>query len=183
MGIAQGGPALPGAVEEELQGPALLKRAARDSNTDADEEPAGPRVEGNGGKAASEQGSEGQATSNGTAGEGNVSDYGRGKRLRKLLRLLSSKAALQVVIGFRFKVILLVVAICMVHMGAFGALLAFVAKQDVYLSEVAASGEVVDVLHRVAALSVVLEAAQRSYGLQTADIPLYAAELEINYNR
>jgi hypothetical protein len=172
--------ALPGAVED-FDAPALFKGAGSNS-VDADDAPdkaAPDKAEKN----ASEMGSESQATTN-TAGDGSiVSDYGRGKRLRKLIRLLSSKTAMQVVVGFRFKVILLVAVMCCVHMGAFGAILGFVGKQDGYLDEVEAVGEAADILHRIATLSLVLEAAGRGYGFVAGDIATYAAELETNYNR
>jgi hypothetical protein len=131
--------------------------------------------------AASDLNSESQATTNTGADGSLVSDYGRGKRLRKLVRLLSSKAALQVVVGFRFKVIILVGIICLVHMGAFGALLGFLGKQDTYLDEVFAAGDVVDKMHRTASLSLVLEAAQSGYGFAAGDIAKYAAEMEKTY--
>lgn len=112
-----------------------------------------------------------------------VSDYGRGKRLRKLVRLLSSKAALQVVVAFRFKVILLVLAIGVIHLAAFGVLVGFLSKQYTYLDEVEAAGDVLGLVHRVASLSVALEAAQRGQGFAAGAIPKYAAEMEESYNR
>lgn len=183
---ARGALALPGAVED-LDAPPLFKGAGggSDSAASGGGEGKGSAAAGEGAAAqgASEGGSESQATTN-TAADGSlVSDYGRGKRLRKLIRLLSSKAAMQVVVGFRYKVILLVAVMFIVHMGAFGALVGFLGKQATYLDEMEAAGEVVDLVHRIASLSVVLEAAQRGYGLAAGDIATYAAEMEINYNR
>lgn len=176
---------MPGAVQDE-DGAALFKRVGGGSGSgsgDGDAAAADAVDRAQGDKAASELGSESQATTNTAADGGMVSDYGRGKRLRKLVRLLSSKAASQVVLGFRFKVIVLIAAICIIHMGAFGAFLGFIGKQDAYVDEVAAAGEVLDTVHRIASLSLVLEAAQRGYGFTSSDTPTYAAELEISYNR
>lgn len=167
-------PTLPGAVED-LDAPALFQAAGSDGNgSDADKGPAEPGKEG-----SMAGGSE--ATTGVT--DAPVSDYGRGKRLRKLVRLLSSKAALQVVVAFRFKVILLVLAIGVIHLAAFGVLVGFLSKQYTYLDEVEAAGDVLDLVHRVSSLSVALEAAQRGQGFAAGAIPKYAAEMEESYNR
>jgi hypothetical protein len=156
------------------------KHAGADGNDGA----AGGAGRDGGAKANADGGSESQATASTAADGGIVSDYGRGRRLRKLMRLLSSKAALQTVVGFRFKVIVLAAAIMAMHMGAFAALMGLMGKQDTYMTEVAAAGEVLDVMHRVTSLSLVLEAAQRGYGgFAAADIPKYAAEMEVDLNR
>lgn len=167
--------ALPGAVED-LDGPALFQAAGSDGSG-GDKAPA----EGEpGDKAATDLGSE---ATTGVDPETPVSDYGRGKRLRKLVRLLSSKAAMQVVVAFRYKVILLVMAIGIIHLAAFGVLVGFLSKQYTYLDEVEAAGDVLDLVHRTASLSVALEAAQRGVGFAIGAIPKYAAEMEDDYNR
>lgn len=113
------------------------------------------------------------------AGDGGlVSDYSRGKRLRKLMRLLSSKAALQVVTGFRFKVVLLAFGILLLHIGSFAAIVGYVGKSSSYLTELSAAGTVLDQMHRTATLSLVLEAAQRGYGFLSADTAIYAEQLQ-----
>jgi hypothetical protein len=167
--------ALPGAVED-LDGPDLFQAAGSGSGGGAGQ---GPAEGDQGEKATTDAGSE--ATSG--VDPGLVSDYGRGKRLRKLMRLLSSKAAMQVVVGFRFKVIILVVAIGIIHMAAFGALVGFLSKQYTYLDEVEAAGTVLDLVHRTASLSVALEAAQRGHGFAVGNVPKYAAEMEEYYDR
>jgi len=106
-----------------------------------------------------------------------VSDYSRGKRLRKLKKLLSSKAALQVVTGFRYKLILLALAILMLHVASFSVILSFIAKQHTYLKELGAAGEVMNLMQRIDTLSLVLEAAQRKFFFSPADVPTYAAEM------
>jgi hypothetical protein len=168
-------PALPGAVED-LDASALFQAAGSDGGGGSDPD-----------KTAAEPGKDGSMAGGSEATTGvtdaPVSDYGRGKRLRKLVRLLSSKAALQVVVSFRFKVILLVLAICVIHLAAFSVLVGFLSKQYTYLDEVEAAGDVLDLVHRVSTLSVVLEAAQRGQGFAAGNIPRYAAEMEEAYNR
>lgn len=178
--------ALPGAVDDPDGPAALFKRGGEGSTSSAGGGAAGQDDAGGaaGDKGAASDAASGSVATTNTANDtGIVSDYGRGKRLRKLMRLLSSKAALQVVVSFRFRVILLVAAICIVHLGAFGALLAFISKQDSMLDDVEAAGDVVDLVHRIAGLAVVLDAAGRGYGFAAADLPKYAAEMEYNYNR
>jgi hypothetical protein len=178
--------ALPGAVDDPDGPAALFKRGGEGSTSSAG---GGAAAQDDAGGAAGDKGAASDAASGSVAttntanDTGIVSDYGRGKRLRKLMRLLSSKAALQVVVSFRFRVVLLVAAICIVHLGAFGALLAFISKQDSMLDNVEAAGDVVDLVHRIAGLAVVLDAAGRGYGFAAADLPKYAAEMEYNYNR
>lgn len=175
---------LPGAVDDPDGPAALFKRRGGDSNSSAGGGRSADKGDaGQGDNAAGDAASGSVATTNTAGDTGIVSDYGRSKRLRKLMRLLSSKAALQVVVSFRFRVILLVAAICIVHMGAFGALLAFITKQDSFLDKVEYAGDVTDLVHRVAGLAVVLDAAGRGYGFTAASIPKYAAEMEEAYNR
>jgi hypothetical protein len=166
----------------------LLKaRGGRDSDSGGvggGEAPAHRKAAaGEGGGAARDAGSEGAASGSTAADSSMVSEYGRGRRLRKLMRLLSSKAALQTVMGFRIKVIVLSLAIMAVHMGAFGAVLGFISKQSTLMGDVAAAGEAVDVMHRVASLTLVLDAAERGYGFGAADTKRYAVELDTEMSR
>lgn len=118
------------------------------------------------------------------AGDGGVvSDYSRGKRLRKLMRLLSSKAALQVVTGFRTKVVLLAFAMVLVHIASFSTLMGMVQFGISYMTDLAAAGEVLDSMYRTCTLSLVLEAAQREYGFTSADTAPYAAEMATTIDR
>lgn len=123
-------------------------------------------------------GSEGGASAASAADGDLVSDYSRGKRLRKLMRLLSSKAALQVVTGFRLKVVLLAFGILVLHVGSFAAIVGYMNTATSYLQDLTAAGTIMDVVNRAATLGLVLEAAQRSYGFLPSDTAQYAAELD-----
>jgi hypothetical protein len=90
---------------------------------------------------------------------------------------------LQVVTGFRVKVVLLAVFILVLHTASFAALMGLVRVQVSYKTDMGAAGEVADALHRVLTYATVLEAAQRGYGFTQTDIPLLAAEMRASIDR
>lgn len=173
------GTALPGAVADPDEPLQLLKGHGSSSGSGEAEKPrtaAGDRQPG-GQDGNNDAASDAPSAAASTVDDSNVSDYGRGKRLRKLMRLLSSRAALQTVVSFRLRMIVLALVIMVVHMGAFGAVMGFLEKQDNLMDEVAAAGEVLDTMHRIASLTVMLEAAQRGAYFQPSNTASLATDL------
>jgi hypothetical protein len=84
---------------------------------------------------------------------------------------------LQVVTGFRVKVVLLAIFILLLHTASFAALTGLVRSQMAYMKDMEAAGQVLDLLHRVITYATVLEAAQRGYGFTQADVPALAKEM------
>jgi hypothetical protein len=93
----EGALALPGAVDDG-DGPIQLVHArhSEDEQSDAASEPGQGKPSAAGGAPAGDAASASEASATVVGDGGIVSDYSRGKRLRKLARLLSSKAATQV---------------------------------------------------------------------------------------
>jgi hypothetical protein len=91
--------ALPGAVDDG-DGPIQLVRARHsddeEGQSDAASEPGQGKPGAAGAAPAGDEASASEASASMVGDGGAVSDYSRGKRLRKLARLLSSKAATQV---------------------------------------------------------------------------------------
>lgn len=76
----------------------------------------------------------------GSAGDVQVSDYSKGKRLRKLLRLLNSKQALQAITSFKLSMVALSIGLTIIHLGCFVLLMVFINQQDGYVKEIDAAG-------------------------------------------
>jgi hypothetical protein len=91
------------------------------------------------GKSAAGAGTE--ITSASGADAGGVNDFSRGKRLKKLLRLLNSKAAQQAVVVFKYRMLLLVLGIVMLHIACFASVMLVLKSTHTVLTELRAAGE------------------------------------------
>lgn len=87
-------------------------------------------------------GQEGDGSLAGTASvaRGPSSDYSRGKRLRKLLRLLSSRAAVETLNTFKLHIHLLVAGVVLLHAACFVIMLYFINHQATYVTDITAAG-------------------------------------------
>jgi hypothetical protein len=90
---------------------------------------------------------------------------------------------LQVVTGFRVKMVLLAAFILLLHTASFAALMGLVRSQMSYMKDMGAAGEVMDLLHRVITYATVLEAAQRGYGFSQAEIPVLAKDMRVTIKK
>lgn len=170
---------LPGAVDgSEAPFQLVQGRGGRGAGKSRGSEPATDEIPTAGEEKVATEGAASELSDTIPADGALVSDFTRGKRLRKLMRLLSSKAAMQVVTGFRFKVLMVVAFIIVLHIGSFGAIVGYIAKATSYLTDLTAAGDVVDYMHRTATLSLVLEAAQRGYGFLPSDTAKYAEQMK-----
>jgi hypothetical protein len=70
-----------------------------------------------------------------------VNDFSRGKRLKKLLRLLNSAAARATIIAFRLRMLLLTAAVGVLHVVCFGVLIGRMAGAQTKLQELQAAGD------------------------------------------
>ena len=91
------------------------------------------------GKAGGAAGTE--VTSASGADAGGVNDFSRGKRLKKLLRLLNSKAAQQAVVLFKYRMLLLVLGIIVMHIVCFATVIIVLQGTHTVLTELRAAGE------------------------------------------
>lgn len=80
------------------------------------------------------------ATSGAVDGAHLVGDFARGKRLRKLLRLLSSATTVRIVRMFRLRMMGLALGVLLVHAAAFAAMLALLARDEAHIKELGAAG-------------------------------------------
>lgn len=184
---------VPGAFEDDSMPLQLLRlqqpipdgadAASNDSKTAGSDMQPGWHADGRRRQGNGADGAGGSEASGSVAGDANVSDYKRGKRLRQLKRLLSSRATLQVITSFRMRVLLLTLCVLLLHAGGFATLISYLTQQEVSLTEVSAAGSVMDALHRIATLSLVLDAAERGHGFSAADVNKYVAELEDAHTR
>jgi len=105
------------------------------------------KVLGAGGPAPGVGGSEGggASASDNTSGVGDAThlegDFARGKRLRKLLKVLNSYATVKTMNTFKQRMIGLSLAVLLLHIAAYAAIMASLANQEAYLLEVDAVGE------------------------------------------
>jgi hypothetical protein len=87
-------------------------------------------------------GADGASEGTSAAGDGAhlVGDFARGKRLRKLLRLINNGATAATLAMFRFRMLLMTMTVLAVHVAAFVAVMVVLSDESSYVTNLAAAG-------------------------------------------
>lgn len=106
----------------------------------AGEQPAGADAAGGPGAEAAAAASQSDVTS--AAGDSaHIGDFARGRRLRKLLRLINSRVTMQTLGTFKGRMLLMSFGVLLLHVAAFVAMLVSLANETTYVNELNSSGE------------------------------------------
>jgi hypothetical protein len=129
---------LPGAVREEGSGGEGDEATAVASEPEGAAKETPPDSGGVGHAVGSE--AEGATSASDATGGGSGGDFARGKRLRRLLRVLNSYATVKTLDTFNTRVLMMSCGVLLLHVAAFVAIMAALANEDSYLHEVDATG-------------------------------------------
>jgi len=108
---------------------------------------------------------------------GASSDFSRGKRLKRLLKLIAGKQATAALHTLRTHMYGTVAAMVLLHVACFIALLAYINRQKAYIINISAAGEALDHIHAAGMYSRAIHAAYANYTFTRADIPKFRASL------
>eukprot|EP00775_Hariotina_reticulata_P007071 gene7071-7284_t len=151
--------------------------------------PSPPADEGMNGHAAasdaSEQEEEGveKASQQSGGGIGSVqADYARGKRLRRLARVMNSRLALKTASRFQRHTVLMILGLLLAHIVCFAVSLVTINSQAQYMKEVDDAGDGVIAMHKIAiecrALDAISGGVVHPYIFTKADVDLHMNKLQ-----
>ncbi|GLI68263.1 hypothetical protein VaNZ11_012618, partial [Volvox africanus] len=111
------------------------------------------------------------------------SGMSRGKRLKRLLKLLSGQKVSRGVSRLRMHVLVVIGLMLLVHTICFMLVIIFINKQKQFITEISAAGEAIDRTFYTAMYTRAIEAATRSAGFSSNDITSLEARLTIDVDR
>ncbi|KAG2487286.1 hypothetical protein HYH03_014127 [Edaphochlamys debaryana] len=124
------------------------------------------------------------ATSQGTGVTGQSNNgMSRGRRLKRLLKLLSGQKVQKSVNRLRLHVWVVIGIMLAVHAACFLLLIVYINKQKQFITEIAAAGEAIDRSHYAGMYSRAIEAAARSSGHEPGSLPAFSDRLNADVDR
>ncbi|KAG2422329.1 hypothetical protein HXX76_016114 [Chlamydomonas incerta] len=107
----------------------------------------------------------------------------RGRRLKRLLKLLSGQKVVRGVTRLRLHVLVVIGLMLLVHAVCYLMLIILINKQKAFITEISAAGEAIDRSHFTTMYSRAIEAASRGEGFTAADIGGLAAHMDTETDR
>ncbi|GIL79405.1 hypothetical protein Vretimale_18290 [Volvox reticuliferus] len=111
------------------------------------------------------------------------SGMSRGKRLKRLLKLLSGQKVSRGVSRLRMHVLVVIGSMMLVHTLCFILVIIYINKQKLFITEISAAGEAIDRTFYTAMYTRAIEAATRSAGFSSDNIASLEARLTIDVDR
>eukprot|EP00198_Chlamydomonas_reinhardtii_P011170 XP_001700507.1 predicted protein [Chlamydomonas reinhardtii] len=144
--------------------------------------------EGGEGKGSEEDGEAGAGDVESGAGDGASTSttnrtMNRGRRLKRLLKLLSGQKVVRGVTRLRLHVLVVIGLMLLVHAVCYLMLIILINKQKAFITEISAAGEAIDRSHFTSMYSRAIEAASRGEGFTAADIGGLAAHMDTETDR
>ncbi|PNW87648.1 hypothetical protein CHLRE_02g142166v5 [Chlamydomonas reinhardtii] len=180
-GAGGGGGPLKGNAWMEVGGGAASRAATHGGRSDGGHSMGGPRTR------------RGPGVHTGTDVESGAGDgaststtnrtMNRGRRLKRLLKLLSGQKVVRGVTRLRLHVLVVIGLMLLVHAVCYLMLIILINKQKAFITEISAAGEAIDRSHFTSMYSRAIEAASRGEGFTAADIGGLAAHMDTETDR